>query len=187
MEFPRIVSCKATVLSPWVTVLEKDVCMRENGPRQVYHSITQAAYVSIFAMTRDGQIPIVKQYRPAVEAYTCEFPAGTVDQGETPRSAAARELLEETGLHAEGLAEIGAYYPDTGRMSMASSGFFAVCGQQIPAHPPEHGIEVRYVSLETLFEMIRSGEFRHQLHVGLVASALVHGHITLRTDARFFQ
>ena len=177
MEFPRIVSCKTTVLSPWVTLLEKDVCMREGDAPEVYHSVRPAAYVSTLAMTRDGQIPIVRQYRPAVETYTWEFPAGTVDEGEMPAAAAMRELVEETGLHAETLVEIGAYYPDTGRLSTSSTGFFAACGEQNPDRSPEHGLEVRYVELQALFEMIRSGEFRHQLHIALVASALVRGHI----------
>lgn len=178
MNFPRIVSCKATVLSPWVTVLEKDVCMHESGPRQVYHSLSQAPYVAVLAMTRDGDIPIVRQYRPAVEAYTWELPAGTVDHGEDTATAAARELLEETGLRPTSLHEIGVYYPDTGRLSVASSGYFARCADRFSGRPSEEALEVRYVRLEELLDMVRTGEFRHQLHIALIASALVHHHIS---------
>jgi|SRR5712664_1213035 len=179
MGFPRIVRRKTTVLSPWVTVLEKEVRFREDDQPAVYHSVTQSPYVAVFGMTRSGQVPIVKQYRPAVEAYTWEFPAGTVDAGETPAAAAARELLEETGLHADELHEIGAYYPDTGRLSMCSTGFFAICPDRVAEHSPEHGIEVRYVKLATLYDMVRSGDFRHQLHLALIASAALHGRIAV--------
>ena len=175
--FPRVVTRKATPLSRWVTLLEKDVRLSDGSPTEVYHSITQAPYVSAFVVTRDGGIPIVRQYRPAVEAYTWEFPAGTVDEGETPAQAMVRELLEETGLHVETLHEIGAYHPDTGRLSLTSTGFFARCGAR-ELHPsPEDGLEVRYVTLPELFDMVQSGDFRHQMHVALIASALVHGHI----------
>lgn len=40
---------------------------------------------------------LVKQYRPPVQQYTLEFPAGLIDPGETPEQAAIREFKEETG------------------------------------------------------------------------------------------
>jgi len=179
MRVPRIVGRKEIVLSPWVTVLEKEVCFDERKPADVYHSVAQASYVAVFAMRPDGAIPIVRQYRPAVEGYTWEFPAGTIDAGETPEQAAARELREETGLRVEKLLRIGGYHPDTGRLSVSSYGFFARCDNGDRSAAPEPGIVVRYVRLEELSAMVRSDEFNHQLHVALIASALVHGAITL--------
>jgi ADP-ribose pyrophosphatase len=167
-----------------VTVLEKAVCFAPGEEPQVYHSVTQSAYVAIFALTDAGRIPIVSQYRPAVETYTWEFPAGTVDAGEDPQRAAVRELMEETGLRVETIAELGPYHPDTGRLSVASTAYFARCHGPDATHASEAGIIVRYVTLRELFNMVRTGEFKHQLHLALIASALVRGHIAL-PDSRY--
>lgn len=40
---------------------------------------------------------IILQYRPPVESICVEFPAGLIDDAETPEEAAVRELKEETG------------------------------------------------------------------------------------------
>lgn len=49
----------------------------------------------------NDKIYLVKQFRPAVNDYIIEFPAGLVDPGETEEQTVARELYEETGLIAE--------------------------------------------------------------------------------------
>lgn len=41
---------------------------------------------------------LVRQFRPAINDYIYEFPAGLVDAGETIAETAERELFEETGL-----------------------------------------------------------------------------------------
>ncbi|KAF9905393.1 nudix hydrolase-like protein [Linnemannia zychae] len=43
-------------------------------------------------------VVLVVQYRPALSAYSLEFPSGLIDAGETPQQAALRELEEETGF-----------------------------------------------------------------------------------------
>ena len=40
---------------------------------------------------------LVIQYRPPVGKYTIEWPAGLIDEDETPEEAAIREMKEETG------------------------------------------------------------------------------------------
>jgi ADP-ribose pyrophosphatase len=64
------------------------------GPRPV---IEQPDWVDAIALTARRSVVLVEQYRHAVETVRTEFPAGTVDDGETPLAAVKRELLEETG------------------------------------------------------------------------------------------
>lgn len=58
---------------------------------------------SIIAI-QDGDQPaiiLVKQFRPPINNYALEFPAGLIDSGESINSAALRELEEETGYLGE--------------------------------------------------------------------------------------
>lgn len=55
--------------------------------------------VMIVTKTIDGDFYLIRQYRPAINDYIYEFPAGLVDAGETIEEAALREVHEETGLN----------------------------------------------------------------------------------------
>ena len=54
--------------------------------------------VEIIARFQDGDYLLCREFRFAVNDYVWEFPTGVIDGGETPEQAAARELMEETGL-----------------------------------------------------------------------------------------
>lgn len=60
--------------------------------------------VAIVALTEEGRICLVRQYRTALGRVTVEIPAGKLSAGEDPLECANRELLEETGMVAEKMA-----------------------------------------------------------------------------------
>lgn len=59
--------------------------------------------VAIVALTDDGRICLVRQFRTALDRVTVEVPAGKLDPGEDPLACAHRELLEETGFRAQNM------------------------------------------------------------------------------------
>lgn len=62
----------------------------------VAHRRGAAAVVGVL---EDGRILMVRQYRPALDRYTLEVPAGARDSvDEDPYITAERELIEETGF-----------------------------------------------------------------------------------------
>ena len=64
--------------------------------------------VGIVATTDLGELILIEQFRPPVDARVVELPAGLVgDEGaETPGKAAKRELLEETGYRARRVTKL---------------------------------------------------------------------------------
>jgi len=55
------------------------------------------AAVIIATLKPDDKILLIRQYRPPLDQYVIEFPAGLLDPGESASEAAIRELREETG------------------------------------------------------------------------------------------
>jgi ADP-ribose pyrophosphatase len=56
--------------------------------------------VIIFPITAAGNVIMVRQYKHGAKKVLMEFPGGVMDEGESPETAAARELAEETGYSA---------------------------------------------------------------------------------------
>ncbi|MCL5023465.1 MAG: NUDIX hydrolase, partial [Nitrospirae bacterium] len=57
--------------------------------------------VCIVPVMDEGEMVLIRQYRPPLDNYVIEFPAGLSDRGEKLEETASRELLEETGYEAE--------------------------------------------------------------------------------------
>jgi 8-oxo-dGTP pyrophosphatase MutT (NUDIX family) len=184
MKWPRIRSRRLTEISPWMSIIAREVEFSRSGTLQTYHAVAQADYVSIVAVTRSGKIAIVRQYRPAIEGFSWELPAGMVDAGESPIDCCRRELLEETGLTARSIVQLGDQSPCTGRLSNRIHTFFVEAGERVAGFKPEPGLTVKLASPAELVRLITAGNFISQLHLGALLLAELNGLLTLRRRGR---
>src|SRR5665213_3232918 len=176
-DWPKITSRRDIRISPWMTVIERTVEFAPGAAPELYHAVGQQDYIAIVARTAEGLIPIVRQYRPALERFTWELPAGLVDEGEDAVDTCRRELLEETGYPARTVHALGDYSPCTARLSNRIHSFFVETENRQPGQTAEPDIEVRLATPTELGALMRSGEFVLQLHIGAVLLAGLAGHI----------
>lgn len=161
--------------TPWFEVLGKTMTEGE-AP---YYSLRLPDYAAIIAITDAQQVLIVRQYRPAVEHETLEFPSGLVDPGETPAAAAARELLEETGYEASEVDVLGSMETDVGRLCNRIWSCVAHPVRKVKGRQPEEGIAVLAWSFEELSRAAAEGRFNHALHMAVLMAAVLRGKVKL--------
>ena len=176
-DWPKIKSRRTIDVSPWMSVIEREVEFAPGRPSELYHAVGQQDYIAIVARTPDGRIPIVRQYRPALERFTWELPAGLVDPGEEAAETCRRELMEETGFPALTVHALGSYAPCTARLSNSVHSFFVEAGPRAEGQAIEEGIEVALASPAELARLIRTGQFVLQLHIGALFLAGLQGHL----------
>ncbi len=73
--------------------------------------VSQNDCAVVLAVTRGGKILLIKSYRPEMDGYVYEIPAGTLKDGERPEACARRELAEETGYTAKKIVRMFSGYP----------------------------------------------------------------------------
>uniref|UniRef100_A0A7C4BAU4 NUDIX hydrolase n=1 Tax=Thermofilum pendens TaxID=2269 RepID=A0A7C4BAU4_THEPE len=115
--------------------------------------------VVIVPVLGDGRVVFVKQWRAPVGRWVVELPAGRVESGEDLRSAALRELEEETGYRASRIVELGRAYVSPGYSDELITVFLAKGLEKVGAHPEEGEVlEVVELAPREYIEMCTAGE-----------------------------
>ena len=172
----EIASRSVTRLSDWVSVVERDVRFGPDDKPNLFHSLRQADYVTVFGVTRSGMVPVVRQFRPALERQTLELPGGLRDGDEDPMAAAERELLEETGhVCPRGLVPLGPLDPDTGRLENRLWCYFAPDLSPADTWSAEAGVRAELMPLTDFKAAILDGRMVHALHIAIVGLAVMRG------------
>jgi len=141
--------------------VRRDEVLEPGGVRATREVVTHPGSVVVLPVLDDGRVVLIRQYRHAVRQYLWELVAGRIDAGETPKRAAARELLEETGYRAKRFSVFLDVFPKPGFVEESMFILLAEGLKAGEAQPEEdEKIEVRAYSVKELKQMIRRGKLR---------------------------
>lgn len=108
------------------------------------------------------RVVLVRQYRPPLDEFVVEIPAGMRDiPGEPTELTASRELAEEVGLAAEAYEHLLDMYPSAGMTDSVLTLYLATGLRDVgrDTHGPEEAhMEVLDVSLAEAVDMIMRGD-----------------------------
>jgi ADP-ribose pyrophosphatase len=150
-----------TVYEGPVFGIRRDEVIEPSGVRAIREVITHPGSVVVLPVLRDGRILLIQQYRHATRQYLWELVAGRIDGGETPRQAAARELIEETGYRATKFRIFLDIFPTPGFLEERMYILLAEGLTAGEAQPEEdEKILSRVYNRKQLEEMIRTGKLR---------------------------
>jgi ADP-ribose pyrophosphatase len=134
------------------------------------------AWANVVALTKNGEVVLVKQYRHGVCEALLEFPGGVVEDGEDPAEGVRRELLEETGYTASDMILVGKVYPNPALQTNTLYCFVARDAERVQEQNLDAGedIEVHLIPLDELIAMAKRGQFPHALDTAVLFQALVY-------------
>jgi ADP-ribose pyrophosphatase len=153
-----------------------DKCELSNGNLLDATIFEFRAWANVIALTKKGEVVLVKQYRHGICDVLWEFPGGVVEDDEDPMEGAKRELLEETGYQATDLIPIGRLYPNPALQTNTLHCFLALDVQKVAEQNLDAGedIEVELAPLNQLIEMAKRGDFPHAMMTAVLFQALVY-------------
>ncbi|MDO7346266.1 ADP-ribose pyrophosphatase [Bacillus stercoris] len=132
-----------------------------NGKTSKREIVKHPGAVAVLAVTDEGNIILVKQFRKPLERTIVEIPAGKLEKGEEPEYTALRELEEETGYTAKKLTKITAFYTSPGFADEIVHVFLAeelsVLEEKRELDEDEF-VEVMEVTLEDALKLVESRE-----------------------------
>ena len=102
--------------APWLRVTEQRVELLGGGAIDGYLLVEERDVVFAFAITEDGYVPFVEQYKHGTGEPMWSLPAGYLDDDDpSPMEAAQRELAEETGYAGGGWTHLGSFVVNLNR------------------------------------------------------------------------
>ncbi|MBD1576643.1 NUDIX hydrolase [Vibrio sp. S11_S32] len=103
------------ILHQWknIQLIEKEVTL-PTGQSICHTTIIHPGAAVILPITENGEIILLKQFRPSLNKWILELPAGTIENNEDPLTCAKRELTEESGYRAQEIHPLGQCTPMAG-------------------------------------------------------------------------
>jgi len=133
----------------WVITLTRAGFEDPDGVAFERDVVRHPGAVAVVAVTDEDCVVLVHQYRPALDGWILEVPAGTCDvEGEPDDATARRELAEEVGYAAADLELLARCAVTPGFCDEFTSVYLATGLTPVPTD--RHGIEERFMRVESI-------------------------------------
>jgi 8-oxo-dGTP pyrophosphatase MutT (NUDIX family) len=122
-------------------------------------------WVNVVALTADGQLVLVRQFRFGIDGFSLEVPGGIIEPGEDPVAAGVRELQEETGYVGSCARLLGSIHPNPAIQSNRCHLVLVESARLTAASAWDHDeeIDVSTAPVDTVFAWARNGAITHAL------------------------
>lgn len=160
-ESEKIADCR-------VFTVRRDISRRDSdGAEASFFVVENPDWVNVIALTEKSRVVLIEQFRHGAERIVLEIPGGMVDAGESPETAARRELLEETGFSSDEFIFLGKSRPNPALQNNWIHHFLALdCRKTEATNFDEHeSIFTKTVALSEIENLIRDEKFTHSLAV----------------------
>ncbi len=122
-------------------------------------------WVNVVAVTREGRIVLVRQFRYGTNDFSLEVPGGVIEAGEDPVVAGVRELAEETGYGGGRARLLGSVHPNP---AIQTNRCHAVLVEDVELlhsqnWDPDEEIEVSTMTEDELVAAVVAGRITHSL------------------------
>lgn len=153
----------------------KDKCETPEGKIiEEYFVVEMPTTVCAVALTEEGEVLMVRQYRHPLKETLLEIPGGFIDKNETPEQAAKRELKEETGYEFSSFTNLGKVAANPGVLDNFTYLFLAQGGKKTADQKLDDNEElvVETISVDHLKELFLQNKIVQSLHMNCIFFAL---------------
>ncbi len=135
-------------------------------------------WCNVLAVTPDGHLVLVRQFRYGTDEFSLEIPGGMIDAGEDPVVAGVRELREETGFVGTSARLLASVHPNPAMLNNRCHFVLVENATRTVDQEWDHDeeIEVSTAPVEDVMVWARSGKITH----ALVIAGLMHFEKTWR-------
>ncbi|MGZ3664777.1 MAG: NUDIX hydrolase [Ktedonobacterales bacterium] len=172
----QVVASRVTYQDHWLKVRTDDCLMGDGTAVESYHVLEYPTWVNVVALTNDGQLVLVREYRHGAGRVVVGLPAGSVESGDAdPMVAIRRELREETGYTAAQFFQTGRTYANAANQNNMVYSFLATGLDMAEEQSLDRteDIEVIHEDFVALAKQVGDGELQMQaVHIAALHFAI---------------
>jgi len=158
---------KYLVRERWATLRVDEVELPNGTVKDDYFVLEYPDWASAVALTAEGKIIMVRQYRHGADIVSLEIPGGVIDGDEGSEAGIKRELQEETGYTFKTCKLIAELYPNPATSNNRTFTYFLTGGVKThEQHLDEHEIlNVEEYTVEEVKQLLKDNQIAQCIHV----------------------